>query len=61
MTKTKMEWVATLHGQTGTVRIAYRSPMHLANGLKDQTAGGWMVASVIERERKTYTEDGDLS
>ena len=50
----KTEWVAVLHGDNGTVKIAYRSPILLAIGLRDQTREGWMVASVYERERQTY-------
>jgi hypothetical protein len=57
MNTTKTEWVATLHGDHGTVRIAYRSPAALAQGLKEQTSEGWMVASVIERTRQTCPEE----
>ena len=58
MTKTtKTEWVAVLHGQNGTIKIAYRSPVALARGLHEQTEGGWMVASVYERERETYVDE----
>jgi len=59
-TETKTEWVATLHGQTGTIRIAYRSPIALARGLAEQTSEGWMVAAVFERTRETYA-DADAS
>ena len=52
----KTEWVAVLHGQTGTVKIAYRNPAALAQGLKEQTSEGWMVASVYERTRQTYQD-----
>jgi hypothetical protein len=49
----RTEWVATLHGENGTVRIAYRNPAALAKGLAEQTGHGWMCASVIERARQT--------
>lgn len=55
------EWVATLHGDGGTVRIAYRNPAALAAGLAEQTSEGWMVASVYERDRKTYADDSECS
>lgn len=48
--KPSREWVAVLHGQNGTVKIAYRNPALLAQGLKEQTEGGWMVAHVYDRE-----------
>lgn len=51
----KTEWVAVLHGDNGTVKIAYRSPALLAQGLAEQTKEGWMVASVYERQRQTYS------
>ena len=50
----KTEWVAVLHGQTGTVKIAYRNPLMLARGLEGQTSEGWTVARVYERECETY-------
>jgi len=53
----KTEWVATLHGDNGTVRIAYRNPAALAQGLVEQTAHGWMCASVIERARQTNPDE----
>lgn len=53
----KTEWVAVLHGGTGTVKIAYRSPDLLARGLEEQTKEGWMVARVYERERQTYSAE----
>jgi hypothetical protein len=53
---TKTEWVAVLHGGTGTVKIAYRNPAALAEGLKEQTSEGWMVARVYERDRQTYQD-----
>jgi len=52
----KTEWVAVLHGDNGTIKIAYRNPAALAAGLAEQTSEGWMVASVYERERVTYTD-----
>lgn len=52
----KTEWVAVLHGDNGTVKIAYRSPLLLAQGLDQQTKEGWMVARVYERVRETYAE-----
>ncbi len=57
VTAAKTEWIAVLHGQTGTIKIAYRSARHLARGLAEQTAGGWMVARVYERERETCTDE----
>lgn len=53
----KKEWVAVLHGQNGTVKIAYRSPEALARGLAEQTAGGWMAAHVYERDRQTNADE----
>lgn len=53
----KTEWVAMLHGDHGTAKIAYRNPLALAQGLRDQTSEGWMVASVYERERQTYAQN----
>jgi len=55
-TETKTEWVAVLHGDNGTVKIAYRNPAALAEGLKEQTGEGWMVAHVYERARLTYQD-----
>lgn len=56
-TQKKTEWVAVLHGQTGTVKIAYRSPALLAQGLAQQTSEGWTAAHVYERERSTYRDE----
>ncbi len=53
---TKTEWVAVLHGQTGTIKMAFRNPAALARGLQGQTAEGWTVARVYEREVKTYKD-----
>lgn len=55
--KGKTEWVAVLHGQNGTVKIAYRSPRALATGLAEQTKEGWMVASVYERVRQRCLDE----
>lgn len=54
--KKRTEWVAVLHGQTGTVKIAYRNPLMLARGLEGQTSEGWTVARVYEREITTYSD-----
>ena len=53
----KTEWVAVLHGQSGTVKIAYLNARALAVGLEDQTAEGWMVARVYQRVAETYAEE----
>jgi hypothetical protein len=53
----RTEWIAVMHGEHGTVKIAYRSPVLLAKGLRDQTREGWVVASVYERERVTYADE----
>ena len=53
----RTEWVAVLHGQNGTIKIAYRNPAALAEGLKGQTAEGWMVASVYEREAQVTPDE----
>lgn len=58
--KRKTEFVATLHGQNGTTKIAYRSAEALARGLIQQTSEGWMVAHVYERERQTYADESLL-
>lgn len=52
----KTEWVAVLHGQTGTVKIAYRNARALAVGLEGQTKEGWVVARVYQRVAETYSE-----
>jgi len=54
--KGKTEWVAVLHGQTGTVKIAYRNASALAVGLEGQTSEGWTVARVYQRTVETYAE-----
>ena len=55
-TGTKTEWVATVAKNGSTLKIAYRNARALAAGLADQTAGGWVAVSVIERTRETYTD-----
>lgn len=57
LTMKKTEWIAILHGDNGTVKIAYRSPALLARGLEEQTKEGWMVARVYERDRQTYSDE----
>jgi hypothetical protein len=54
---TRTEWVAVLHGQNGTVKMAFRNPRAMAFGLEAQTKEGWMVASVYQRQAQIYTED----
>ena len=54
---TKTEWVATFHGDNGTVRIAYRNPAALAKGLAEQTSEGWVCAGVCERTRLTCPDE----
>lgn len=57
-TKTpRREWVAVLHGQNGTIKIAYRNPASLAQGLAGQTKEGWVVASVYERDAQTTPDE----
>jgi hypothetical protein len=53
----KTEWVAVLHGQTGTVKIAYRNARALAVGIEGQTREGWVVARVYQRVAETYNSD----
>lgn len=55
--RNKTEWVAVMHGQNGTVKIAYRNPAALALGLAGQTKEGWVAASVYERLRTTYADN----
>lgn len=50
------EWIAVLHGDSGTIKMAFPNPVSLAQGLAAQTKAGWMVASVYEREAETYAE-----
>lgn len=55
----KTEWIAIMQHSVvyGKMKIAYRSPVLLAKGLRDQTRKGWVVASVEERERVTYADE----
>ena len=48
------EWVAVLHGDNGTIKMAFRNPAALAAGRAEQTSEGWVGARVYERTRVTY-------
>lgn len=56
-TAVRKEFVAVMHGQNGTIKIAYRNAAALAEGLIGQTKEGWMVAHVYERDAQTYAND----
>jgi hypothetical protein len=55
------EWVAVVSnnscGKPVRIKIAYRNAAALAAGMAEQTAGGWHVVAVYEREAKTYAPE----
>jgi hypothetical protein len=55
MAETRKEWVAVVHGQHGTWKIAAPNAATMIGLLRDQTVGGNMIASVYERDATIYT------
>lgn len=60
--ESKTEWIAVVNGsnslgQPVQIKIAYRNAAALAAGMAEQTAGGWYIVAVYEREAKTYAPE----
>ena len=53
----RTEWVAVVHGQTGTYKIAAPNAASMLAQLEAQTKAGYMVASVYQREATVYTNE----
>lgn len=53
----RTEWIAVVHGQNGTFKIAAPNAERLATLLADNTANGYMVASVYQRTAEIYTDE----
>lgn len=51
----RKEWIAVIHGQNGTWKIAAMNAESMVRQLEAQTKGGNMIASVYQRQAEIYT------